>query len=235
MAARRDQKTRRRIKTRRVLVGLFVVVFVILGIVFVIKTITDRIQIALDDSNDKQEYAQLYSAMVAMDPVPFNNIESADPNVLLEAAIWSAFLNEDSSSWPRNENGQLLINTNVIDRYAQAMYGPDYRLNHITFSDLQDPAVTFTYDAATETYALPITSLAGSLTPIVEDITVSGRTKTLRIAYMSTPTTELQQYSGDIGNGTVVKYMDYILIRTGGNYYLYSIQAVPDAIITPGE
>ena len=234
MAARRDQKTRRRIKTRRVLVGLFVVVFVILGIVFVIKTITDRIQIALDDSNDKQEYAQLYSAMVAMDPVPFNNIESADPNVLLEAAIWSAFLNEDSSSWPRNENGQLLINTNVIDRYAQAMYGPDYRLNHITFSDLQDPAVTFTYDAATETYALPITSLAGSLTPIVEDITVSGRTKTLRIAYMSTPTTELQQYSGDIGNGTVVKYMDYILIRTGGNYYLYSIQAVPDAIITPG-
>ena len=229
MAARRDQKTKNRIKTRRILIGLFVVVFVILGVVFVIKSITDRIRIALDDSNDKQEYAQLYSAMVALDPVPFSNIESADPNVLLEASIWSAFLNEDTSAWPRNDVGQLLINTNVIDRYARAMYGPDYRLNHITFSDLQDPQVTFTYDPATKTYALPITSLAGAMTPIVEDITVSGRTKTLRIAYMSTPTTELQQYSGDVGNGVVVKYMDYILIRTGGNYYLYSIQPVTDA------
>ena len=230
MPVRRDKKTKDHTRIRRIITGFLVVLFVVLGIVFVVQTITNRIKAALDDSNDKAEYAQLYTAMVALDPIPFKSLESADPNVLLEAAIWSAFLNEDSSTWPRNDNGQLLINRNVVDRYGRAMYGPDYRLNHITFSDLSDPQVVFEYDSATGNYALPITSLAGTLSPIVQNITVTGKTKTLRMAYMSTPVTELQQYNGDIGSGTVIKYMDYVLIRTGNNYYLYSIQAVDEPV-----
>ncbi|MGI5888110.1 MAG: hypothetical protein ACOX6J_01875, partial [Oscillospiraceae bacterium] len=146
--------------------------------------------------------------------------------LLLEAAIWSAFTNEDSSSWPRTEDtGQLTISTVIVDRYAEKMYGPDYKLTHRTFSDVSNSEVIFEYDSENEYYILPITSLAGSYSPVVEQITTDGNTKTLHIAYLSSADTEEQQYNGEVDQNNVVKYMDYVLVRISNDYYLYSVKS----------
>ena len=220
-----EQRIKHRRRIRRQIVGTIFFVLAVLGVVFIATQIYNRVSALLDDSEDKIYYADLYAPIVSMDPVAFSSIEKADADLLLEAAIWSAFNNEDSSKFQTNEMGQTLIAKIDVDRWATRMYGKAYKLTHHTFTDVNDGSVSFEYDAESEYYTLPITSQAGNYQAVVESITTTGNTRTLRMAYIDQDS-EYVDYSGSKEEASVYKYMDYILIRESGEFYLYAIATV---------
>lgn len=174
-----------------------------------------------DDTEDKQDFQKLLAPLVAMDPAPFETLEDADQNMLLEAAIWAAMNYEDNTKFERNEVGAPIVPTVDIDRYISSMYGPSFKIKHHTFSDAD---IEFVYLSDISAYVIPITSQSGSYIPLVETITSSGNTKILRIAYMQSST-----YTADIvldaQAQTVSKYMEYVMLKNSGGYYIYSVRA----------
>ena len=221
----REQKIRRRRRLRRQMVGGVFFTLAVLGVVFIGTLIYGRVAALLDDTGDKEYYSNLYSSVVALDPVAFGSIEKADSNLLLEAAIWAAFSNEDTSKYQRNEYDQLLIPAIDVDLWASRMYGPSFKLTHRSFTDVTDGSISFEYDSEQQVYIMPITSQAGGYQGIVESITTSGNTKTLRMAYVQQDS-EYAAYGSGAEELEVYKYMDYILVRDSGEYYLYAISTV---------
>lgn len=221
----REQKIRRRRRFRRQLVGGIFLTLAVLGVVFIGTMIYDRVAAILDDSGDKEYYANLYAPVVALDPVSFGSIEKANSDLLLEAAIWATFTNEDTSKYQRNEYDQLMIPVIDVNLWAGRMYGPAYKLTHRTFSDVADASISFQYDSEQQVYIMPITSQAGGYQCFVESITTSGNTKTLRMAYIQQDS-ESMSFGEEAAEPEVFKYMDYILVKESGEYYLYAISTV---------
>ena len=173
-----------------------------------------------DDTEDRQAYQQLIAPLVSMDPAPFDSLENADQDMLLEAAIWAALDYEDTTKYDRNEYDSIILPTVDVERYLSRMYGPSYTVEHHSFFDLD---IEFVYDASLSAYIIPITSQSGSYMPRIEQIENSGSTRLLTVAYLqhSTLASDIVTESDAV---TVSKYMEYILLRESGEYYIYAVQ-----------
>ncbi len=217
----KKEKMQRSKRRRRQLVGMLFVVLASVGAVSIIVASATHIAGLFDDTEDKQDFQRLIAPLVALDPAPFASIDEANADTLLEASIWAALTYEDTTKYERNEHSAIILPAVDVDRYANAMYGPSYKIEHHTFSDLD---ITFEYLPDTAAYVIPITSQSGSYTPIVETITSSGNTKTLHVAYM-----QASAYAADVVVDadaiTFEKYMDFTMIKQSKGYYIYAISA----------
>lgn len=210
-----EQRAKRRKRVRRTIVGLVIVALMCVGIYYLASLGVGSVTKLLDDTEEKTVFANTIAPLVSLDPAPFSSLEKADEDVLLEAAVWGALSVGDTESYARNEESAILLPSIEVDRTMAKMYGQDFFISHHTFTDLD---LTFEYDESTAMYTIPVTSMAGSYTPVVEKITKTSNTKVLTVAYMQSATT----FSGE--TDTVVKYMEYVMLRSGRNYYIYAVR-----------
>ena len=82
-------------RRRRQLLGGVLCVLIVCGVVSVISSVGRVVGSLFDDSEERAEYEKLLAPLVMLDPVPFDSLETADQNLLLQAAIWEAIYNED--------------------------------------------------------------------------------------------------------------------------------------------
>ena len=218
VAKSKQMRAKRR---RRKAFGLIFTCFALLGVASVIYLCVDFIHTRFfDDTAQKQDYQAMIAPLVALDPSEFSSLDEADEDLLLEAAIWAALTYEDTTKYSRNEQDELILPSVDVERYLSQMYGPDYKIQHHSFFDLD---IEFVYDANLSAYIIPITSQGGSYTPLVEEITTSGNTRILKVAYMQGSTSAADVVL-DPNAQTVVKTMEYILLKNGGNYYIYAVR-----------
>ncbi len=226
----REQRARQRKRRVRKMVGAVFLILAILGVYFLVSTGIEKVKIALDDTDEREYYANIYSSLVSLDPVEFDSIEKANQDMLLEAAIWTTLSNEDNTKYERNEYEAILLPSIEVDRYINKMYGSSFNYTHHSFEDY---GLQFTYDEETSRYTIPITSTAGSYYPEVINIVKTGNTKVLTVAYMQLDSTGLTtSYSKGEETATVSKYMEYVLIKEGKEYFLYAIRT-PQLDVTP--
>ncbi len=208
----------KRKRLRRQFTGAVFALLAGIGVVSIVLFGINQVRKTFDDTDDRQAYAALIAPIVALDPAPFKSLDQADPNLLMQGAIWATILNEDVSKYSRDEqSGQLMLPSIEVASYAAKLYGPDIAVENKTFTS---SGITFTYISETGMYLIPATSLSGSYVPFVESITTSGNTKVLHVAYTTTTSSEM------IANPNTMiinKYMDYIFIKNGSEYYLYAI------------
>ncbi|MEG1181748.1 MAG: hypothetical protein RSD39_06940, partial [Oscillospiraceae bacterium] len=153
-------------------------------------------------------------------PAPFDSIEKADHDMLLQAAIWATITGEDTTKYERNEEGKMILPTVDIDRYATKMYGSNYTITHKSFTDLD---FKFEYVADKQAYLIPITGQVGSFMPVVESIEKNGNTKTLTVAYMYYSNATSVVPEGSQAEQAVAKRMEYVMLKEGREYYLYAV------------
>ena len=230
----REQLAKRRKRIRRKTIGLFFLVFAIIGVGFLINLVIKSINVALDDTEEKKGYELLFSSFVALDPADFSSIEKADPEKLKEAAILTTLDMENISKYESNEWGYTYLPTTDIDRYSTKLFGPNIQLENATFGQQGlflpgGDGVDYTgyiYIPEREAYLVPPTSRAGGYFPRVESITRRGNTKILLVAYMQQPET-LNPASSQANavEPVVIKYREFVLLKEGNEYYLYSIRA----------
>lgn len=196
------------------------VVFMVLALVgcVTLVTLTWRFirNTFFDDTREKEQLETMIAPLVALDPAPFSSPDTANGDTLLQAAIRGALTQNDTSRYERNEEG-LLIPVTDVTRAASGMYGSGYALSHHTITS---GGITYTYEREADRYIVPNDVTSGVYYPVIVEITTSGNSKTLLVAYTQMSTSELQ--TG--GQGHISKYMEYVLIRDGGDYYIYAVR-----------
>ena len=219
LLSKRERAARRR-RRRRQILGAVVLCLSLVGAASLVTLAVRGVLLLTKPPETDLDFRPLVAPLVSMDPTPFETIEDAEDEVLLESAIWAVISYEDVSRYSRNEEGHMLVPTVDVDLHLTRMYGRDISVTHRTFSNLD---LTFTYVEESHSYAVPITSQSGAYFPRIESETVSGNTCILTVAYM--------QYSGtaaeivmDDESEKVVKYMEYVLLRDGGSYYIYAVR-----------
>ena len=154
--------------------------------------------------------------LVALNPVPFDSIEEANQNTLLNALIWSS-ISEDKD-YERDEVGAMYLPTADIDAAAAELYGPDV---HFTYQTFEDRGLTYQYVEEKQAYLLPITSVITDYYPQVEKIKREGDTVRVTVGYLSQFSSGTD-FSPDMQYAPV-KYQDYLFRRDGDKTYLYAV------------
>ncbi len=217
----KKERQKRRKRRRRQFVGFLVLFLCVVGAATIVTLGVGLVNRYFSEEENYADYEQLIAPIVSLDPAPFSSIDKANEDVLLEAAIWAALDYEDTTKYSLDEFGAILLPTVDIDTYVSKMYGPSFRLEHHTFTDLD---LEYVYDSATGCYTIPVTSQSGSYTPKVENVVTSGNTKVLTVAYMQNQSSAAETVASGSDVQTAVKTMEYVMLRDSQGYYLYAIR-----------
>ena len=216
-AARERNALRRRRKLRQVL-GAAVCVLVVMGAFSAVNMGINLVKKAFDDTEERLAYEQRLLYLVALDPVPFDNLAEANKTTLLTAAIWDTIAQSGSDSFEHDEVGAMYLPTIDIDKTVAKLYGPEFKFEHKTF---EDRSLVYTYVEEKQAYLIPITSAISDYRPQVAKIKREGDTRRVTVGYLSQNGTGGEFIVG--GDSKPVKYYDYIFTKMDGGYFLSAI------------
>lgn len=238
MASSREEQLRSNYRIARQAVGLIAIILVVIGLFTVISWAVHGVSVLLDDSDRRQSYADRLYGLVMFDTLPFDDINSVDPSVFKQAAIWGCVYQIQSSGgslddYERDEEtGSMILPKLEVDTYLSNLLGPDYTIEDGSF---QTSEMNYIYDEERQGYLVPVTGAVGLYTPEVEDIRTQGGQLYVTVGYIPTlaSTTSLTLTAPT----EPTKYMDYVFTR-GENrqWYLTALQESdmqPDATPTP--
>ena len=203
------------------LAGYTILGLAVLGVAFLVFLGTKGGQFLLDDSDKRLEYQKFIEPVVMLDPVPFDSPDQANPDFLLQSAVWAVLKNEDTSRYATDQTGAVLLPAADVDLYGAKLYGSDIKLEHKSFGD---DTMKFQYDTATQCYRLPATGLMGYYTPLVSKMEKRGKIIRLTVGYVAAGSAWTGDADGNIYQPEVDKTMIYTLAKTSdGSYVIHSI------------
>ena len=204
--------------------GVFIILCLV-GFFTVASFCLNTTKSLLDNSARKKEFERMLLPVVIFDPVPFENPVNIDNASLLQYSIWSTAMGEKRSQYEYDDADMMIIPASDIDVAAQQLFGPDVKLEHRSFGDLQD---SYLYDEEIRSYHVPIITITGFATPRVEEINkISGDTVELRMGYVPPSTILYLDEDGNLGNPEPEKYMIYEMHKNRNGWYLYAIKDLP--------
>lgn len=204
--------------------GVFIILCLV-GFFTVASFCLNTTKSLLDNSARKKEFERMLLPVVIFDPVPFENPVNIDNASLLQYSIWSTAMGEKRNQYEYDDNDMMIIPASDIDVAAQQLFGPDVKLEHRSFGDLQD---SYLYDEEIRSYHVPIITITGFATPRVEEINkISGDTIELRMGYVPPSTILNLDEDGNLGNPEPEKYMIYEMHKNRSGWYLYAVKDLP--------
>lgn len=215
------ERMKKRKRRRRQAVGLLTMLLSLVGVATIVVLCVRGFSNYFKEDDNLSQYETLIAPLVALDPAPFASIDKGDETTLLEAAIWAALTYEDTSKYSRNEYDAIILPSVDVDKYITSMYGTTYKITHKTFHDLD---LEYTYDSASKSYTIPVTSQSGSYIPRVEEVSSSGNTKVLKVAYLQSSGSSADMITTGSDIQEVSKYMEYVMLKNSNGYYLYAIR-----------
>lgn len=176
----------------------------------------------LDNTKEIEKYQDYLRPVVMFDPVPFSTPENADPNFVLQAAMWSALLGENRNNYAYDDIGLVIVPASDLDVEAAKLFGPGIKLTHRTFDDYE---ASYLYENDIKAYHVPIVQKV-SYSPKVEKITKKGNTIVLTVGYVPPANIWTTDITKDTDTVVPDKYMNYELVKDkkSGDY----IKAVRD-------
>ncbi len=235
---RKEERSRASRRRTRQFIGFALMILIVVGAVSIVMGGVSMVQSLLDNSDEEEIYQTRFEPMVWFEMIPFENVAQVDENSIKQVCIWGV-LDQQGDSIMHNERGEPLVSAASVERYAAELFGPDFRFS--AHEDFADPIydLRYTYDAETQMYTAPSTSLQPPyIANVVDVVGESGGVKRVIMGYVSTMTGDDQIIAApDLEHPAF--YMDYLLQRDGNEYYLYSIQRnttyVPETTASSSE
>ncbi len=235
---RKEERARSSRRRTRQIIGFALSILIVVGAVSIVSWGVDTVVRLLDSDEEREEYQRLFEPMVWFDILPFESVSMVDENSIKEICIWGV-LNEKQDLLERNEYGEPLVPVMEIEQYAARIFGPDFRFAvYETFSTPVE-GLSYTFNEDAQNFTAPVTGLMPRyLASAVEIKREAGGVRRVVMGYVSTRTGDDQVVAAPDYEHPA-KYMDYLLRRDGGSYYLYAIQNntthVPEAASAPAE
>lgn len=207
-------------------IGVIAGILAVIGLITVIKFSVDTVKNITDNTADKKEYEQMLTPVVMFDPDPFDDLTQADVSQLLNSAVWALLMSEDGAEkYPYSEGGNIgiIVPQADIEQYFISLFGTEIDIASMhTSLDMSEYDIT--YDAARQSYILPITGIESAYTPKVYDIQKQGSSLILSVGYIGTKAW-VQVADGEYSAPEPDKYMKITLRERDGGMYVSSIQA----------
>ncbi len=219
----------RRKKPHALTIGAVFVALAVIGAIAVIGFCVKGTIAILDNTKEKEKFADVVMPVLMFDPVPYENASDLDPSFVLRSSVWAALLEKKDTYIYDNMNRMTVPSTDV-DVACARLFGSDIKLEHKSFETYT--AATYVYHEEGKAYLVPIESETILYTPEVVDIDKKGDTYTLLVGYVSPGNTWILQDTED-GTPKPDKYMQYVLQENdNGSYRLIAIQDPPEGVVT---
>lgn len=212
--------------------GLLIAVLALCGAVTILVAGVGAVRTAVEKSRNFDEYNKLLAPVVMNDPDAFDDITKADPEQLIDIAIWSILKSDPAPDrFAYTDSGMLVPQADVTAEF-QKLFGTQVQPMHTT---VEGYGYAFVYDAVRENYQIPLTGIVPIYTPRVVDLDKQKNAVVLTVAYLGG-----DQWAQDSEGNMVApepdKYMKVTLRETDGAYYISALQntAAPEiASIAP--
>lgn len=210
--------------------GLLIAVLALIGAVTIIVAGVRATRQAVEKSRNFDEYNQLLTPVVMNDPDAFDDITKANPEQLIDIAIWSILKSDLSPDQYEYGDGGMIIPETDVTAEFQKLFGTEVQPTH---ASVEGYGYEFTYDATKQTYTIPLTGIVPTYTPRVVSSDKSGSTIVLTVAYLGG-----DQWAQDSEGNMVApepdKYMRVTLREKDGAYYISALQntAAPETATT---
>ncbi len=218
-------KNTKKEKALNIIVGTFVLVFIVIGIVSVILFGAGKIKdhrIASDYAK-RQEYEEFIAPVIMNDPNTFDDVTTADSSQLVAIAIWSILEeNSDPDKFDYVDDGMLLPQKEVEKKFS-FLFGSDVKLNHST---VDGGGIEFKYSEKKKCYVIPITGITPIYTPRVTEIDKKGDSVVLTVGYLAGEDWA-QDSKGNIVEPEPAKYVRITLRKNGKDgLYVSALQSI---------
>lgn len=219
-----ETTTNKRKRPAAAIVGALIVLFTCIGIFSTVFAGVRLVKKLTDDSRRYAEFERLIYPVVMFDPVPFANIDAADPSMLLQSSMWAVLLNQDTSAYQTDDIGFLLIPSTDLDVWCKRMFGNTVTLEHAT---IEGDSTTFYYSEDNKMYHVPAQTGVVHYTPRVKGISKNGTTCTLTVDYIS-PMSIASNIFTENDEPIADKTMYYVLSQTDSGYIITSVRYTAD-------
>ena len=151
-----------------------------------------------------------------LDPVAFDDVNSVDPGVFKQAAIWGTVYQVQNSGGSLDQyerdpdTGSAMIPALEVDTYLANLLGPEYKVPEGTFSTEE---FVYQYDEEKQAYLVPVTSSVAQYTPTVEKISRRDGKRIVTVGYVPTATNNATGELSLTAPTEPTKYMDYVFTR----------------------
>ena len=228
MANYREEQIRNSRRLARQILGAAALLLALIGLFTVFGWVVSALRTALDDSGRRASYADRLYGMVMLDPMPFDDVNSVDPGVFKQAAIWGTVYEIQKNGGspdqyePDPDTGPAMIPKLEIDTYIANLLGPNYTVTDGSFSTDE---FVYQYNEEKQCYLVPVTSSVAQYTPEVETLSTSGGKMYATVGYIPTTSNSASGELSLTAPTDPVKYMDYVFTR-GDNrdWYLSALQ-----------
>ncbi len=201
--------------------GLVIVLFAVIGIVFLILFGVKGIQNLTNNSKEKQEYEKFLLPIVMNDPDTFDDITQANMSQLLDSTIWSLIKKNVETDKYEYVDDKLLIPQKDVEKQFEKLFGTDVKPVHQTVDGSE---YQFEYDKALQGYKIPIFGMENTYTPDVLDVKEKSSAIVLTVGYIS-GSEWTQDEQGKMIEPDPSKYVKITLRTKGSSYYVSAIQA----------
>ena len=228
MANYKEEHIRNSRRLARQMVGAAALLLAFIGLFTVLGWIVGLVRAARDDTDLRNEYRDRLYGMVMLDPVAFDDVNSVDPGVFKQAAIWGTVYQVQNSGGSLDQyerdpdTGSAVIPALEVDTYIANLLGPEYKVPEGTFSTEE---FVYQYDEEKQAYLVPVTSSVAQYTPTVEKISRRDGKRIVTVGYVPTATNNATGELSLTAPTEPTKYMDYVFTR-GENrqWYLTALQ-----------
>lgn len=215
----------KRTKTANLVVGIFVLVFFVIGVVSTVSLIAGRMKKASDNGSKLREYESFIYPVVMNDPDTFDDVSKAQQDQLIAISIWSILQsNLETDKYTYSEKGMLIPKKDVEEAFEK-LFGSEVKVSH---TSTDGGGIEFRFSEKKGQYIIPITGITPLYTPTVLEANEKNDFVTLLVGYLSGDDWE-QDENGNLVKPEPSKYVRIILRKTGENGYCVSALRSADA------
>ena len=200
--------------------GFVIIIFAIIGVVFLVMNIVSAITAKVDKSDEKLlTYQQMLVPVVMNDIDAFDDVTKANMSQLVEASIWAIIKSDIDTDTYENDGENLLFPAADVEAQFIKLFGTDVAIEHQT---IETSAFEIEYDAEKQVYKVPITGADAVYTPKVLDMTKKSNTVILTVALLSAGNWTQDDY-GNMVEPEPSKYVKITLREKDKSYYISAI------------
>ena len=227
-----EQKKANKKKGLGFAVGLLIVIFSVVGVVLSVMSIMDYFseKSEIKTQDEFTPYNQFFIPVAAVDPVPFDDVNSAKPEELVEIAVWSIIGSDLKPQDYVYTDKELLIPAEKVEAAFIEYFGTGVAIKH---SSVTGYGYEFSYNSEENTYYIPLTAIEPMYTPEVSAREIKGDTEIITVGLINTSSWKQDSSTGDIARPDPDKYIKVTLIRSGNSMHITSVRtsSIPETAI----
>ena len=218
--AKRSKKARRRISA---FIGGVAILFAVMILVSALSTVITGFHNIGGANEKKTEYSQFIEPVVLNDPAPFESLEKADNQMLLESAIWRVLgqmsqAEDQEQAYTQDATGKIVVPAERVAQAGRELFGNNVEIKMDVLIESDGSAIYY-YDSIENTFHISIGGIVGP-SAVITKMAQKSDYVSLVVGYVLQDEMTLTSSNVDC-----YKYMEYILAyNDDGSYYIQSIR-----------